>query len=70
MSKNLIYTTAINHNTSQFKNTDYSEYCLNSWKAWSSKRDIDFLVIDEHDDRYKLIAPVFVSNKLRNIIST
>jgi len=53
MSKNLIYTTAINHNTSQFENSTYSEYCIKSWEAWCSKNGIDFLVIDEHDNRYK-----------------
>ena len=53
MSKNLIYTTAINHDTSQFKNSDYAQYCLKSWKGWCKKNDIDFLVIDEHNPRYK-----------------
>jgi 2-hydroxy-3-keto-5-methylthiopentenyl-1-phosphate phosphatase len=31
----------------------YSDYCIKSWSAWCRKNDIDFLVIDEHDDRYK-----------------
>jgi len=53
MSKNLIYTIAIDHNTSQFRNFDYSQYCINSWKAWCSNKDIDFLVIDDHETRYK-----------------
>jgi len=53
MSKNLIYTIAIDHNTSQFRNNDYSQYCINSWKAWCGKKDIDFLVIDTHEARYK-----------------
>ena len=53
MSKNLIYTTAIDHSTSTFRNFDYSQYCINSWKAWCDKKDIDFLVIDKHDSRYK-----------------
>lgn len=53
MSKNLIYTTAINHDTSTFNNTDYSQYCLNSWKAWCDKNNTDFLVIDKHDSRYE-----------------
>lgn len=53
MIKNLIYTTAIDHESSTFKNTEYSTYCINSWKAWCKKKDIDFLVIDKHDSRYK-----------------
>ena len=53
MLKNLIFTTAINHDTSEFENTLYSDYCIKSWSAWCKKNDIDFLVIDEHDDRYK-----------------
>lgn len=53
MSKHLIYTTAINHNTSTFRNSDYSQYCINSWQAWCAKNNIDFLVIDQHDSRYK-----------------
>ncbi len=47
MSKNLIYTTAINSDTSQFNNSEYSQYCINSWTAWCKKMDIDFLVIDK-----------------------
>lgn len=53
MSKNLIYTTAIDHSTSTFRNFDYSQYCINSWQAWCNKNGIDFLVIDKHDSRYK-----------------
>ena len=37
MSKNLIYMVAINHDTSQFKNSDYSEYAKLSWGKWCSK---------------------------------
>ena len=53
MKKNLIYTVAINHDTSQFKNTDYSQYCLMSWEKWCKKRNIDFLVIDTHETNFK-----------------
>ena len=42
MSKNLIYTVAIDHSTSQFKNSDYSKYCILSWSAWCKKNNIDF----------------------------
>ena len=53
MSKNLVYTTAINHDTSTFNNSDYSQYCINSWQAWCNKNDLDFFIIDQHDSRYK-----------------
>ena len=50
---NLIYTVAVNHDTSQFKNSDYSQYCVASWGSWCEKYDIDFMVFTEHNDRYK-----------------
>ena len=50
---NVIYTVAVDHNTSQFKNSDYSQYCVESWGSWCKKNDIDFKVITEHDARYK-----------------
>ena len=53
MSRNLIYMVAIDHDTSQFKNTDYSQYAIQSWSKWCKKNNIDFLVIDKHDSRYK-----------------
>jgi len=53
VNKNLIYTIAIDHDTSQFRNFDYSQYCINSWQAWCDKNGIDFLVIKDHETRYK-----------------
>ena len=50
---NMIYTVAVNHDTSQYKNSDYSQYCIKSWESWCKKNDIDFMVITEHDARYK-----------------
>ncbi len=66
MGKNLIYTTAINHNTSTFANSDYSKYCINSWDAWCGKNDIEFLVIKEHNDRYKF--PVWNKDLIFDIV--
>ena len=66
MSKNLIYTTAINHNTSTFRNTDYSQYCIKSWQAWCDKNNIDFLVIDKHNDKYKF--PVWNKDLIFDIV--
>jgi len=53
VSKNLIYMTAVNHDTSTYRNSDYAKYAKMSWKHWCKKRGIDFLVIDEHNPRYK-----------------
>ena len=50
---NMIYTVAVNHDTSQFKNSDYSQYCIKSWRRWCHKNDIEFMILTEHDDRYK-----------------
>jgi len=66
MTKNLIYTVAVNHETSQFKNTDYSQYCLLSWEKWCKKRNIDFLVIDKHNSRYKF--PVWNKDTIFEIV--
>ena len=66
MSKNLVYTTAINHDTSKFKNTDYSQYCILSWEKWCKKNNIDFLVIDEMNPRYKF--PVWCKDTIFEIV--
>ena len=42
---------AVNHSSSVYTNSDYSEYAINSWKYWCEKNDVDFKVITEHDDR-------------------
>ena len=50
-NKNLIYMVAVNHSSSVYTNSDYSEYAINSWKYWCEKNDVDFKFITEHDDR-------------------
>jgi len=50
-NKNLIYMVAINHNTSTYKNTEYSGYSINTWEYWCKKNDVDFMLITEHDER-------------------
>ena len=52
MSKYLVYMVAVNHNSSKFKNSDYSQYSIKSWEAWCKRRNIDFVVVDEHNDKY------------------
>ena len=53
MSKNLIYMVAIDHNTSTYRNYDYAQYAIKTWEYWCKKNEIDFLLIDEHNPRYK-----------------
>lgn len=52
MSKYLVYMVAVNHNSSKFKNSDYSQYSIKSWEAWCKRRNIDFVVVDKHNDKY------------------
>ena len=44
---------AVDHKTSTYANSDYAQYAIKSWSAWCKKNDIDFLLIDEHNPRYK-----------------
>ena len=66
MSKNLIYMTAVNHDTSTYKNSDYAQYAKLSWESWCKKHDIDFLVIEEHNPRYKF--PVWNKDTIFEIV--
>ena len=45
-NKNLIYMVAINHNTSTYKNTEYSGYSINTWKYWCEKNNVELFVYD------------------------
>ena len=51
MSKNLIYMVAIDHDSSKYRNSDYSNYSINTWEFWCKKNNVDFMLIDEHDER-------------------
>lgn len=42
---------AINHDSSEYKNTDYSQYSIKSWEYWCKRNDVDFMLVTEHDDR-------------------
>ena len=63
---NLIYMVAIDHETSQFKNTDYSQYAKLSWEKWCKRNNIDFLVIDEHNTKYKF--PVWTKDTIFELV--
>ena len=43
---------AIDHYTSQFKSSAYSQYSIPLWEKWCKKNDIDFMVITKHDERF------------------
>jgi len=58
--------TAVNHDTSTYRNSDYAKYAKMSWKHWCKKRGIDFLVIDEHNPRYKF--PVWNKDTIFEIV--
>ena len=42
---------AIDHSSSKYKNSDYSQYSINSWKSWCKINNVDFKVVAEHDER-------------------
>lgn len=50
--KNLIYMIAIDHHTSRFKNSSFSQYAIPTWEYWCKKNDVDFFVLKEHDERF------------------
>ena len=52
MSKYLIYMVAINHSSSVYKNSEYSDYSIKTWKWWCDKNGVDFIVNDKHDERF------------------
>ena len=50
-NKNLIYMVAVDHNTSTYKNSEYSKYSIDTWRYWCKKNGVDFMLITEHDNR-------------------
>jgi hypothetical protein len=64
--KTLIYTTAVDSDTSKFKNSLYSQYCILSWEKWCKKNGIDFLVIRDNDPRYKF--PVWNKDRIFELV--
>ena len=53
MSRNLVYMVAVNHETSTFRNSDYAKYAKLAWKFWCKKNNVDFIVADKHNEKYK-----------------
>ena len=44
---------AVNHETSTFRNSDYAKYAKLAWKFWCKKNNVDFIVADKHNEKYK-----------------
>ena len=42
---------AVDHETSVYKNSSYSNYSVYSWKYWCKKNNVDFMLIEENDSR-------------------
>lgn len=53
MNKYLIYIVAIDSEQSQFKNSDYAQYSIASWKKWCEKNGVDLVVRTEPDGRFR-----------------
>ena len=51
--KYLMYIVAVDHAMSTNKNSNYSIYCLNTWKYWCKKHNIDLHIVTKHDERFK-----------------
>lgn len=64
--KTLIYTTAIDSDTTKIKNSDYSSYGIKSWEKWCNKNRIDFHVIKENHPRYTF--PVWNKDTIFEIV--
>lgn len=58
--------TAVDSDTSSFKNSEYSVYSKRSWKYWCDKNGVDFLVIDTLNPRYKF--PVWNKDTIFEIV--
>jgi hypothetical protein len=53
MKKNLIYIVSIDSPTSTVQHSDYAQYCINTWKYYCEKHNIDLYIQTEHDPRFK-----------------
>jgi hypothetical protein len=51
MAKYLIYIVNISDSNAKIDHTDYSLYCIETWKYWCKKNKVDLKVITENDDR-------------------
>ena len=51
MSKNLIYMISINHPSSRYEFSTFSQYSIPTWEYWCKKNNVDFKLVTESDKR-------------------
>jgi len=51
MNRNLIYIVNISDKSAKIDHTEYSEFCINSWKYWCRENKVDLRVITKSDSR-------------------
>jgi lipopolysaccharide biosynthesis glycosyltransferase len=49
---NLIYILTIDHPSSVHKCSDYSQFCVNTWKYWCDKHGVDLITETKSDSRF------------------
>ena len=49
---NLIYILTIDHPSSVHRCSDYSQFCVNTWKYWCDKHGVDLITETESDSRF------------------
>ena len=52
MNKNLVYMVAIDHDKSQYKHSDFSQFSVKSWKYWCKKNNVDLHIVTKHKKEY------------------
>ena len=57
MNKNLVYIVSIDHNSSRYKFSDFSVNCIESWKYWCDKNNVDIIIQYESDTR--VVMPIW-----------
>ena len=45
MSKNVVFLTSIPY--SQEQHLSYEQYCLNTWKYWCNKNNVELFILNE-----------------------
>ena len=54
MKKNVVWWPAIKNkeHNDKYGNFEYFDYSKKTWEYWCKKNDVDFIVIDKHDERF------------------
>lgn len=55
--KNLVYIVSIDHSSSRYKFSNFSHYCIESWKYWCAQNDVDiYIQTESHPD---VVMPIW-----------